>query len=111
MGDDMRPCPGCGKPKRRAREGGALLCIKCASIFERIKGRAAHPVWRAIRNGWLPHPKRVICRDCGKRAHGYDHRWYSRPLAVEAVCRSCNGRRRQAHDWLRLVRQELRRSA
>ena len=30
------------------------------------------------------------CVDCERPATVYDHRDYSKPLAVEPVCRSCN---------------------
>ena len=33
------------------------------------------------------------CMDCGKPATCYDHRDYNHPLAVDPVCRSCNGKR------------------
>ena len=32
----------------------------------------------------------LICVDCGNGADVYDHRDYSRPLQVAAVCHSCN---------------------
>jgi hypothetical protein len=33
------------------------------------------------------------CVDCGKTAHGYDHRDYRKPLDVVPICRSCNYKR------------------
>lgn len=46
-------------------------------------------MWRGV----LPEPTKLKCVDCGKRAHVYDHRDYSKPLEVEPVCRRCNSRR------------------
>lgn len=50
-----------------------------------------------IRGGYIWPAKLYDCVDCGKRAHDYDHRDYSKPLEVEPVCRSCNLKRGPAH--------------
>ena len=47
----------------------------------------------AMRRNVLPDPKKLRCTDCGKQAHGYDHRDYSKPLEVQPTCTSCNHRR------------------
>lgn len=43
------------------------------------------------------------CEDCGKPAECYDHRDYSRPLLVAAVCLKCNASRRKGLMPERLV--------
>lgn len=52
----------------------------------------AHRIlWSAINRKVLPHPRKAgPCVDCGKGAHCYDHRDYTKPLAVEPVCIRCN---------------------
>lgn len=53
--------------------------------------RAAHAFTRAaIASGFLVDPTSCACTDCGKQAECYDHRDYSKPMAVDPVCRSCN---------------------
>lgn len=47
----------------------------------------------AIRSGRLPHPSTLECADCRAPATEYEHRDYSKPLAVEPICRSCNLKR------------------
>jgi hypothetical protein len=59
----------------------------------RCQTSAASSVWRAIKAGVLPRADGFLCADCGRQAHGYDHRDYTKPLAVEPVCRSCNWHR------------------
>lgn len=48
---------------------------------------------REVRRGALPHVLSLMCVDCGKPAHSYDHRDYTKPLDVVPVCSSCNNRR------------------
>jgi hypothetical protein len=55
--------------------------------------RAIVKVGKAIKAGKLPSPKTLLCSDCGNSATEYDHRDYSKPLIVEAVCHSCNVKR------------------
>lgn len=59
----------------------------------------------AIRRNVLPRAidASTLCADCGRAAVMYDHRDYSRPLDVVAVCHSCNLRRGAA---LPLTRKE-----
>ncbi len=61
--------------------------------------RAKARVQYAIKANKLPSLKReyFLCVDCQKnRANQYDHRDYSKPLMVEPVCNSCNGKRGSA---------------
>jgi hypothetical protein len=50
-------------------------------------------VSKAVLRGELPPVKTLACTDCGAPARDYDHRDYSKPLAVEPTCRSCNLKR------------------
>lgn len=57
--------------------------------------RCHSAVSAAVKRGLLPNLKsgEYACTDCGRVAHEYDHRDYSRPLDVDPVCRSCNKQR------------------
>ena len=44
----------------------------------------------AKRVGYLPNAKDYLCADCGKRAHHWEHRDYTRPLDVQPTCTKCN---------------------
>lgn len=61
-------------------------------MLERRKG-AYKIMLAAIKVGALPEAKTQRCVDCGERAEGWDHRDYSKPLDVQAVCGRCNTRR------------------
>lgn len=65
-------------------------CSPCGKKVARIRQAAIIAVRKAIRMGDLWHPKLRLCVDCGKQAHDYDHRDYSKPLQVDPVCRRCN---------------------
>lgn len=48
----------------------------------------------AVKIGFLPHPTGFTCVDCKRvQAQCYDHRDYSKPLEVDAVCLPCNSKR------------------
>lgn len=47
----------------------------------------------AVKLGFLPDPVDCACVDCGRNAECFDHRDYSKPLAVEPVCLACNSGR------------------
>lgn len=78
---------------RRARAEGR------SNGYENNPARRA--VAAAVKAGLLVNLKKdyTVCADaairltCAGRASMYDHRDYARPLDVEPVCRSCNGRR------------------
>lgn len=55
--------------------------------------RAYDLVSKAVKSGELPPLPSCVCADCGAPAECYDHRDYTRPLAVEPVCKGCNNRR------------------
>lgn|SRR6185312_6461878 len=67
--------------------------MEATVAHERSRSRAYQLVARAIKRGELPHVSTQYCIDCGRFAECYDHRDYSRPLAVDPVCRRCNTRR------------------
>jgi hypothetical protein len=54
---------------------------------------------RWIAQGYLPRARLFACVDCGKPAYGYDHRDYTKPLAIEPVCRSHNALRGVAEPF------------
>ena len=62
---------------------------------------------KAIKEGKLIRLTKanIACVDCGEKATDYDHRDYSKPLKVDAVCHKCNVRRgkdilgRKYHPW------------
>lgn len=71
-------------------------CPDCAAAHRYGKdvlsgrGTAAVAVQRARVDGLLLPPTAMACADCGNPADCFDHRDYSKPLEVDAVCRSCN---------------------
>jgi hypothetical protein len=73
------------------------MCYRCSSDMAWFR----HPYQRnamlavraAIARGDLPPASRFFCTDCSKPATCYDHRDYSKPLAVDPVCSGCNSRR------------------
>ena len=56
----------------------------------KLRRRAWDMVRDEKRRGKLPRPSELACIDCGKPACSYDHRDYTKPLSVDAVCHSCN---------------------
>lgn len=89
----MRPCHECGKPF--VCHHGMRRCEPCRRAYFAVMEQAHRAVSRAIRNGELPSllTTETACVDCGRRAQQYDHRDYTKPLAVEPVCRKCNYKR------------------
>lgn len=65
-----------------------------------LKQRCAYQYTKAKKEGLIkPITKKTKCVDCGAPATMYDHRNYYKPLEVEPVCRSCNGKRGQAFPY------------
>jgi len=82
------------------RDASATLCFKCLYSWPKRAGAAkAHQaVSKAVSKGLLPRARTQKCADCGRNATGYDHRDYSRPLAVDPVCHRCNKLRGPANS-------------
>lgn len=97
-------CPVCQRHDPRLALPDSISCIACCQILNSVKSLAHQAVAKARRDGILRPPKELPCADCGKPAFAYDHRAYSRPLAVVATCRSCNWGRGSARDLFRLGR-------
>lgn len=91
-----RKCRLCKQRMAAVYDSQKLTCGECNKKWERVKSSAMSRVARAIAHGLLEPPSNQLCADCGETAHGYDHRDYSKPLVVAAVCRSCNRRRGSA---------------
>jgi hypothetical protein len=62
-------------------------------VMAHRRAPSALAVEKAIKSGSLPTAKSQKCVDCGRQATCYDHRDYSKPLEVQAVCRACNSKR------------------
>jgi hypothetical protein len=91
-------CRCCGKEAVRHVTARSRMCDPCMNARTKERLAATAEVTKAVRNGLLPSPKTLECADCGNPARDYDHRDYSKPLEVEAVCHSCNIRRPLALD-------------
>ena len=71
----------------------------CSFQVSEISKKATAQVTKAIRRGTIKAiSHETKCVDCGKPARDYDHRYYSKPLAVVPVCRACNQKRGPALD-------------
>lgn len=86
-----RHCLQCGADIS-SRHYHAKYCFSCAVARQKNPAAVtAHKlVSEAIKRGELCSPRTLDCADCGGQAMDYDHRDYTKPLAVEPVCRSCN---------------------
>jgi hypothetical protein len=94
-------CTRCGQQGYRERvQRHVNFCDGCGVVHAEERRKASVLVQRAIRHGHLPRAKECACADCGKSAHDYDHRDYTKPLEVAPVCRACNLRRGPAFDSL-----------
>ena len=64
---------------------------------------AARGVWtNAKKYGRVPPIGDQVCADCGEQATEYDHRDYTKPLEVDAVCKLCHKKRGQGYPPLRV---------
>ena len=75
---------------KEVRAYNTAFCSGCMHIAERVKNKVYALVKSAVYKNKLPSPYSLKCVDCGADATIYDHRDYSKPLEVEAVCHSCN---------------------
>lgn len=78
-------------------------CFDCywfrRNVLDAIQDAAHRAVARAIAAGEIPAAARLNCTDCGRSADRYDHRDYTQPLRVDAVCARCNNWRGAADNW------------
>lgn len=93
-----RICPYCLAEKDKSLPSSPYHTA-CSFYVNDISRRATAQVKRAIKHGLIPAISHdTKCVDCGNPARDYEHRYYTRPLDVEPVCRGCNQRRGPALD-------------
>ena len=98
----MERCVGCNI--RIGKTGTtAHYCKECAAKL----GSVGTQVKRIMVSAGVKLESGMVCVDCGRLAEMYDHRYYSRPLDVEPVCRGCNRRRGPARDIADVLRNGL----
>lgn len=54
---------------------------------------ARRAIMKCVAERKMPPASKLKCVDCGGKAREYDHRDYSKPLAVDPVCRPCHVKR------------------
>lgn len=91
-------CKGCGCSEMVTGGTDSFHCADCRKEkgmrdLNSPKYLAHRAVAKARKAGHLADPRTLTCVDCQAPAIEYDHRDYSKPLAVEPVCRRCNLRR------------------
>ncbi len=94
----MFRCHGCG-----ASVGNTPYCDICRPKVKQIQVQVRGIMVKAN----MRTADGLTCVDCGKRAFHYDHRYYSRPLDVVPVCRSCNQKRGPALDIAGVIRNGI----
>lgn len=87
-----RLCAACGEQPARIH-----YCADCSPIVQRVQKDAITALGRA------PLNHQYKCVDCGRGGQCRDHRHYSKPLAVDWVCRTCNKLRGPAFDVAEMV--------
>jgi len=94
--------------KPRQEEWNKLYMAIGKAVFRYYKKRAISWVSLCVRRGDLCrlYTSDVLCQ-CGEKAYCYEHRDYSKPLEVEAVCDSCNALRGPAALPIDFVIAEL----
>ena len=94
---EIKDCPMCGTGfKNRASHYCSSGCGTSAHSISLIAHRL---VKKAVDSCAIPKASDFPCADCGEKAVEYDHRDYTKPLAVDPVCRSCNTKRGPAHTF------------
>lgn len=86
-------CVDCGSLKQSGLHYMAQRCADCSREFYEAMLRANAAVTKAKARGELLPASLFKCGDCGEQARDWDHRDYSKPLEVSAVCRLCNFKR------------------
>ena len=77
-------------------------------VYILYRNRSGSIVAGAVKARRIVPATSLPCADCGETAAAYDHRDYTQPLTVEAVCDQCNLRRGPAALDIRIVTQHLR---
>lgn len=107
-----RQCALCGGQigvKRSQTANHSRYCSwECATAVGAVRVQAMRLVHSHIRRGLIPPASSLKCVDCGEDALHYEHRHYTRPLEVEATCRSCNYKRGPAEDIASAVRKHFK---
>ena len=80
-------CVLCGCPEKK---WASPYCLVHGVMVLKVQIAIRNEIAKAIRRGVIPNAKTLICVDCGGAAFDYDHRDYTKPLAVDPVCRRCN---------------------
>jgi len=62
-------------------------------IIHAEKHLARTVIYNRVVNGIIPKASALKCVDCGTQAKEYDHRDYSKPKDVDAVCEKCHTKR------------------
>ena len=91
-------CKGCGVVNEVVGGTSNYHCLTCRTALgmrdlSTPKYLAHQAVAKARKQGLLADPRTLMCSDCEAQAIEYDHRDYSQPLVVSAVCRRCNLKR------------------
>jgi hypothetical protein len=71
-------------------------CAPCRAERRTAKIKANNKVSKEVLYGRLKPATAFLCVDCHGPGAVWDHRDYSRPLEVEAVCKRCNALRGSA---------------
>ena len=74
-------------------QASSVLGPRGFAMYSDLQRIASTTVNLAVRRQVLPRVSSLTCADCDRRAAEYDHRDYTRPLDVDAVCHRCNARR------------------
>jgi len=82
-------------------------CNVCRAVVSEMQADAR----LAIAAAGIQIAKDTACADCGAPATCLDHRHYSLPLEVDAVCNPCNRKRGPADDVAQIGKSVLARKA
>jgi|SRR6185503_4964359 len=84
----------------RSKKASAVSARKAKTLNDNETSRKLTRY--AVKIGFLPHPSLYICMDCKwRQAQCYDHRDYSKPLDVDAVCLACNSHRHRGIPFVK----------
>lgn len=74
-----------------------------------LQRSAYSKIYRLVRTGELPDPRKVPCFDCGERAREYHHFiGYEYPLHVLPLCHSCHFKREPRYTNRKLAPEVVR---